>query len=72
MHAIKEAFDSGAAVTGSTVHIVVKEMDAGPIILQEPVQYRSQRIRWNPSKKRSIRPNTASIPTPLICLPAVN
>lgn len=38
MHAIKKAFDSGVAVTGCTVHIVVREMDSGPIILQEPVQ----------------------------------
>lgn len=38
MHAIKKAFDSHAAVTGATVHIVVREMDSGPIILQEPVR----------------------------------
>jgi len=37
MHAIKKAFDSGVAVTGSTVHFVVREMDEGPIILQERV-----------------------------------
>jgi len=38
MHAIKEAFDYGAKITGVTAHIVVKEMDDGPIILQEPVR----------------------------------
>ena len=38
MHAIKDAFDYGAKITGVTVHIVVKEMDDGPIILQEPVR----------------------------------
>ena len=38
MHAIKDAFDYGVKVTGPTVHIVVEEMDAGPIILQEPVR----------------------------------
>jgi len=38
MRAIKDAFDYGAKVTGVTVHIVVKEMDDGPIILQEPVR----------------------------------
>jgi len=37
MHAIKDAFDSGAAATGCSVHFVVKEMDAGPVILQEKV-----------------------------------
>jgi phosphoribosylglycinamide formyltransferase-1 len=37
MHAIKKAFDAGVKVTGCTVHIVVSEMDAGPVILQEPV-----------------------------------
>jgi len=38
MHAIKDAFDYGAKITGVTVHIVVKEMDDGPIILQESVR----------------------------------
>jgi len=37
LHAIKKAFDSGVTVTGCTVHIVVREMDAGPIVLQEKV-----------------------------------
>ncbi len=35
LHAIREAFDYGAKVTGPTVHIVVEQMDDGPIILQE-------------------------------------
>jgi len=38
MHAIKDAFDYGAKITGVTVHIVVKEMDDGPIILQESLR----------------------------------
>jgi phosphoribosylglycinamide formyltransferase-1 len=38
MHAIKEAYDAQAQVTGPTVHFVVEEMDAGPVILQEPVR----------------------------------
>jgi phosphoribosylglycinamide formyltransferase 1 len=37
LHAIEKAYGSGAAVTGATVHIVVAEMDAGPVILQEKV-----------------------------------
>lgn len=37
MHAIKDAFNYGAKVTGPTVHFVVEEMDEGAVILQEPV-----------------------------------
>ncbi len=37
-HAIKDAFDHGAKVTGPTVHFVSDELDAGAIILQEPVR----------------------------------
>ncbi len=36
-HAIRDAFEAGAKVTGPTVHFVVEEVDAGPIILQETV-----------------------------------
>jgi len=38
MHAIKDAFEAGVKVTGPTVHFVIEEMDAGPIILQEEVR----------------------------------
>jgi len=38
MHAIKDAFEYGAKVTGPTVHFVVEEMDEGAVILQEPVR----------------------------------
>ena len=38
MHAIKDAFEYGAKVTGPTVHFVVDEVDSGAIILQEPVR----------------------------------
>ncbi len=38
MHAIREAFDYGAKVTGVTVHIVVEAMDDGPVMLQEPIR----------------------------------
>ena len=37
MHAIKDAFEQDVKVTGPTVHFVVDEMDAGPIIMQERV-----------------------------------
>lgn len=36
-HGIKDAFLYGVKVTGPTVHFVTEDMDAGPIILQEPV-----------------------------------
>lgn len=37
-HAVREALDYGVKVTGCTVHIVTEEMDAGPILAQEPVR----------------------------------
>ncbi|MPZ15207.1 MAG: phosphoribosylglycinamide formyltransferase [Chloroflexi bacterium] len=37
MHAVREALDSGVRITGCTVHVVTEDVDAGPIILQEPV-----------------------------------
>jgi hypothetical protein len=37
-HAIKDAIDYGSKVTGVTVHFVNEDMDAGPVILQEPVK----------------------------------
>ena len=36
-HSIKDAFEAGGKVTGVTVHFVNKELDAGPIILQEKI-----------------------------------
>lgn len=39
-HAIKDAFDYGAKVTGVTVHFVDEKMDHGPIILQEALLIR--------------------------------
>lgn len=37
-HAIKEALKYGVKVTGATVHFVTENLDAGPIILQEPLK----------------------------------
>jgi len=42
MHAIKDAFEYGAKVTGPTVHFVVEQMDEGALILQEPVAVESK------------------------------
>jgi len=36
-HGIKDAYEYGVKVTGVTVHFVDKDLDRGPIILQEPV-----------------------------------
>src|SRR3989339_705106 len=40
-HAIKDAFDYGAKVSGVTVHFVDEETDHGPIILQEPLEIKA-------------------------------
>ena len=37
LHPQQQALDDGAAVSGATVHIVNKELDAGPVILQRAV-----------------------------------
>jgi phosphoribosylglycinamide formyltransferase-1 len=36
-HAIRDALEWGAKVTGCTVHLVDEEVDHGPIVLQEPL-----------------------------------
>lgn len=38
MHGIREAFEYGVKVTGVSVHVVTDDMDAGPILAQEPVK----------------------------------
>jgi phosphoribosylglycinamide formyltransferase-1 len=37
MDAVERALASGARRTGATVHIVTADLDAGPVLLQEPV-----------------------------------
>jgi phosphoribosylglycinamide formyltransferase 1 len=37
MDAVEQALRSGASVTGATVHLVTEDLDAGPILAQEPV-----------------------------------
>ncbi len=38
VRAIEQALDYGVRVTGVTVHFVEEEVDAGPVILQEPLE----------------------------------
>ena len=37
MDAVERALESGARVTGATVHVVTASLDAGPILVQEAV-----------------------------------
>ncbi len=37
LHAVRQALDSGTHVTGSSVHYVTPEVDAGPVICREEV-----------------------------------
>ena len=37
LHAVKQALDAGVKVTGSSVHYVTPEVDAGPVICREEV-----------------------------------
>lgn len=37
-HAVRDALAYGVKVTGTTVHIATEEVDAGPILAQEPVR----------------------------------
>jgi phosphoribosylglycinamide formyltransferase-1 len=38
MHAVEQALEHGAKVTGCTVHLVTDDLDAGPILLQRCVE----------------------------------
>jgi len=40
-HAIRDAVEYGAKVTGVTVHFVTPELDGGPVILQEAVEVKA-------------------------------
>ena len=37
LHAVRQALDAGVKITGSTVHYVTPEVDAGPVICREEV-----------------------------------
>src|SRR4029078_13471403 len=39
-HAVRDALDHGARVTGCTVHLVDSGVDTGPVIAQAPVDVR--------------------------------
>ena len=38
LHVVKQALDAGVKITGSTVHYVTPEVDAGPVICREEVK----------------------------------
>jgi phosphoribosylglycinamide formyltransferase-1 len=40
-HAVEEAISYGVKVTGCTVHVATADVDAGPILAQEPVAVRA-------------------------------
>jgi phosphoribosylglycinamide formyltransferase 1 len=42
LHAVKQALDAGVRVTGSTVHYVTPEVDAGPVICREEIAIESE------------------------------
>jgi phosphoribosylglycinamide formyltransferase-1 len=37
-HAVRDALQAGVKVTGTTIHVATLEVDAGPILAQEPVR----------------------------------
>lgn len=40
-HAVRDALAAGVKVTGTTVHLVDRDVDHGPILFQEPVRVRA-------------------------------
>ena len=57
----KRALEAGAKIHGATVHFVVPEMDAGPIILQGAVAMRDGRHRTKLSPRACSRSSTGFI-----------
>ncbi len=45
LHVVKMALDAGVKVTGSTVHYVTPEVDAGPVLCREEVAIEDERYR---------------------------
>lgn len=60
-HAVEDALAVGVKVTGVTVHLVVSEVDAGPIIAQEPVSVRPD------DSVESLHARIKSVEHPLLC-----
>ena len=42
LHAVQQALDAGVKITGSCVHFVTPEVDAGPVICREEVVIREE------------------------------
>ena len=65
-----QALAAGVKISGATVHFVIPETDAGPIVMQGAVggrRWRHRRRRWRSASSAS---STASIPRRCGCLPA--
>jgi phosphoribosylglycinamide formyltransferase 1 len=50
-HAVQDALDWGAKVTGVTVHLVDEQVDHGPIVLQEAIEIRDDDV-WDTLEPR--------------------
>ena len=37
LHAVQQALDAGVKITGSCIHVVTPEVDAGPVICREEI-----------------------------------
>ena len=51
MHAVRQALDAGVKVTGSSVHFVTPEVDAGPVICREEVTIREDDSEESPHER---------------------
>ena len=60
LHPQQQALDDGARESGATVHFVNKDLDAGPIVMQQSVPI-VQAIRPTRSPRESSKSNTRSI-----------
>ncbi len=71
LHTHEQALAAGVKIAGCTVHFVVPEMDAGPIIAQAAVPVRRRRHAPTASRRGCWRPSTGFIRTPCVCSPRV-
>ena len=65
-----QALRAGVKISGATVHFVIPETDAGPILMQGAVAVSRSRHAGDAGGARSSRSSTASIPMRCGCSPA--